>query len=130
MEKIQEIVVDIKETNQFILPEVIRYSYPILYTTNVFSEVKKIKTKEVLYKDELKDILNAIVKHQNQPDKLAYEILVRRKEDMMKKIISINDEFLLIDGKFTQELKKNQKPYEERKCARLCCLCDENFFKV
>lgn len=44
--EVENNVREIKETNQFILPEKIRFSCPQLYSTNVFSEVKKYKTRK------------------------------------------------------------------------------------
>ena len=38
---------DIKETNQFILPEEIRHNYPLLNNINVFSEVKKFERFQI-----------------------------------------------------------------------------------
>ena len=49
---------DIKETNQFVLPESIRYNFPKLCNTNVFAIVKKIQNKEMRLTNDLKDLCN------------------------------------------------------------------------
>jgi hypothetical protein len=56
--KIENDVKDIKETNQFVLPEVIRYNFPILTNINIFSEIKKILNKEMILMNKLAYVLN------------------------------------------------------------------------
>ncbi len=55
---IEKEVQEIKESNQFVLPEKIRYNYPLLYSTNVFARVKEIMYQETREINKLKDILN------------------------------------------------------------------------
>jgi len=58
VEEIATQVKDIKDKNQFILPEYIRYKFPVLYTTNVFAEVKRIQINEILLMNKLKILIN------------------------------------------------------------------------
>lgn len=59
--EIEEKVKEIKETNQFILPESIRYNYKELYGTNVFSDVKRIQNEETILINQLKGVMNALL---------------------------------------------------------------------
>jgi hypothetical protein len=53
---------DIKETNKFVLPEVILRKYSRLYNMNVFAEVKKIHNGEMQATNELLGVLNELKK--------------------------------------------------------------------
>ena len=60
MVRIESDISDIKETNQFIVPQKIRYNYPLLYNTNVFSVIKKIDDYRAKTLTELKNIKNEL----------------------------------------------------------------------
>lgn len=49
---------EIKETNQFILPEHVRFKFPTLYSTNVFSVVKEYMNDDMKLVNQLKDKMN------------------------------------------------------------------------
>jgi hypothetical protein len=61
IEEIELKVKEIKETNQFILPEYIRYAYTNTYLTNVFSLVKEIQYQEQLLINKLKNNMNQLI---------------------------------------------------------------------
>lgn len=122
---------DIKETNQFILPEKIRYRYPILNDINIFEEVKKIQSQEILLINCLKDTMNDHVglllkpKGATSASAISGEIKIvdtltmasdadRIKEleakirNITNDIINIKDQYLEIDKQFQDELKRHR----------------------
>jgi cell division protein ZapA (FtsZ GTPase activity inhibitor) len=98
--KLDEQVREIKESNQFILPERIRYHYPILYSTNVFSDIKKIYNEEMVQRTRLKNLINRI-----KDDPANYKLQTDR-DRLLEQIIKCRDKYLQIDDLFDREITK------------------------
>jgi hypothetical protein len=60
VKQIEEKVIEIKDVNQFSIPEIIRHRYSTIYGTNVFAIVKKYKTDRMLQGQRLLKINNMI----------------------------------------------------------------------
>ena len=102
---------EVKEANQFGLPEYVRYNYPHLYSMNVFTEVKKIHYIEMEYVNDLKDALNDIMllkqKDPRTPmEETKLEDLQKIQRKLVRNIINLKDDYLTIDNQFAEELEK------------------------
>lgn len=109
---------EIKETNQFILPESIRYNFPRLTNLNIFAEVKKIQSQETKRINNLKEILNEHVNLQLKirseetpsPDDVdRLNELEKKRKYLTDEIILIRDKYIEIDNQFEEELKEQRE---------------------
>lgn len=107
---------EIKETNQFIIPEHIRYNFQKVYSMNIFSEVIRIQQKEMLCINELKDVIDKInVLEDDSELKKHYETLRTLLTD---KFICIQSEYLDLDNDFEQEVLNYSRRVKDG-----CSLC-------
>ena len=118
--KIERDISEIKESNQFVLPEKIRYSFPRLAGINVFTEVKRIESVEIQYTNQLANYMKLInefeakkLKINNSEEIQKIEIqkvetqiseLEKNKYDITIKVIQMQDEYLSIDKLFEIEM--------------------------
>ena len=123
IEATEKKVREIKETNPFVLPEHIRYDYPVLCGANVFAEVKKIQTKEMLLTNQLKDLFNDIQALEAKPAKTPEDLarissLDQEQKTKTTEILAMRNEYTTFDKIFTDEMNQNMA-----KCSKRCQLC-------
>ncbi len=127
IQSIEKEIHDIKEVNQFIIPQKIRYLYPKLYSINIFSEIKKLRNIECVYIQELNNIYGELYEL-NKDNLVNYsaEVYNKKKKGLddkkriiIKQIIAHRDRYLEIDEDLTEEIND----YIENRgcCSSSCC---------
>ena len=120
IKSIEEKISDIKETNPFIVPSKIIYKFPLIYNTNIFSLIKRIKDYKSKTITSLKDIknelrfVNALLKLDNidirtsnlLKDKASKLVLTKKK--IINNIIFLKTAYIMIDSIFCQEIINSQ----------------------
>lgn len=86
---IEKKIKEIKDNNQFIIPETVRDRFPLLYNTNVFTEVKRIENKETM------------LKHQ-----MIAEGDKAKKEKLLESYMNLRDEYMKLDTIFNTEIQR------------------------
>jgi len=135
---IENNVREIKETNQFVLPERIRFHFPNLSNINVFAEVKRRQHKEAKIIIDITKLANKILdidfkikniydQTETDKNKLIEEknVLERQRTYKEEEYYSMKNELLDIDNEFEKEMKL----YREHELNRFKLnICD--YFKV
>lgn len=112
-------VTEVKETNQFLIPESIRYALPMIYGTNVFAVVKKIQYEEMVLVNGLKRIINELVSvHADQSVSLERKLkLESEQNDQIEKIIRLRDYYVSLDRSFREEVEARMRRMRWNPCC-------------
>jgi hypothetical protein len=116
-------ITEIKDTNKFILPEVIRYRYKDLFSQNLFSDVKALQINDLVLKTELKALLNKVDELRIRVKKDTrlqedYDKVVDMKEKKIIEIIELRHEYIALNDKFKGDIEKHIEITK-----RSCCNC-------
>ena len=116
-------ITEIKDTNKFILPEVIRYRYKDLFSQNLFSDVKALQINDLVLKTELKALLNKVdelrIRVKKDPGlEEDYDKVVDMKEKKIIEIIELRHEYIALNDKFKGDIEKHIES-----TRRSCCNC-------
>jgi pSer/pThr/pTyr-binding forkhead associated (FHA) protein len=96
LEEIEHEIKEIQSSDQFIVPEAIRYRYPKIYSSNIFALVKEIKNSEMLIINDLKTAVQAIYTYTEERNELK-----KKEKDYLERYRKFNNE------KYELELQVN-----------------------
>ena len=108
-------VSDIKDTNQFVIPEIIRRRYSNIYSLNIFSLMKQYKTELTILQTELMLLYKDI--ERELPD--VPKKLLSKRDEILKKIISYRNVSITISKEIYQDINK----FESKQNSCNFCMC-------
>ena len=121
--RVENKINEIKEVNQFVLPDFVIRRYPTTYNTNVFSIVKKLYIDEVILKNKLMNTINKIIiksnyKHHSKELTDEIKALEIVQDQQLHDILVFKKKYLELDKPLKYEVEKNNRINRTR---FLCC---------
>ena len=121
---------DIKETNNFIIPNKIRSNFMNIYYTNIFSLVKVINETESKIIIDMKNLIN---KSKALDYKIKCGVNTKEENDELLKInslinqyhkdyIDVQRAYSQIDEMFKRDVEKAERRRNQTVLSRLCCM--------
>jgi hypothetical protein len=106
IDSIETQVREIKETNQFIMPERVRHAFRKTFGVNVFARVKNIQMQETILVNELKGVINELLALHAHTDADPAQIGEHMEEQnaLINRIIQLRSQYLAIDKVFEDEI--------------------------
>lgn len=131
---IEKDVKEIKETNQFILPESIRYEFTNTYSTNVFLMVKKLQHTEITETQSLSFTIRVLrdlyeelpmTEHSVERDVIMQRISAKEKkrDDHIYAILKCREKYFKMDEAFNIEIERHISRANRWFITRMLC-CD------
>jgi hypothetical protein len=116
IDQIETQVREIKETNQFIIPERIRHDFRSTYGRNIFTRVKEIQTTETLLVNQLKGEINALLSLYHEPVRDMTKILdyERRQNETLDAFIRLRQEYMAMDHIYDAETLRQIRRSQSR----------------
>ena len=106
---------EIKETNQFIIPEIIRYRYAKIYSYNVFTELKRYKTEHT---KNIAKTMRTFCEIEQQLPRVDTELWESRKV-LINKLINYRNIAYDLNKEVYDEIEK----YEVQREKNRHCMC-------
>jgi hypothetical protein len=124
MTTLENKVKEVKQKNQFIIPDSIRNRYPNIYYTNIFALVSQSQIQEMIITNQLKlasnaftEVENRIIKGNRDPEIYEdYNIKLQQKNDLIERILEHRRSLVMFDHEIRSEVEYNRRRW--CKCLR------------